>query len=119
LPSRSLCPLHSDANKELGKHINLLEPGAILVGLYTLYAEQYITIFAGDFSATEYKSSDKNKMGEKGDKAEKRSLFPMSIKKDLIPGQIHRVVSSLVEDNVLDYFLKIVRSFPQLGNFYR
>ena len=30
----------------------------------------------------------------------------MSIKKDLIPGQIRRVASSLVEDNVLAYFLK-------------
>jgi hypothetical protein len=35
----------------------------------------------------------------------------MSIKKDLIPSQIRSVASSLVEDNTLAYFLKIVRPF--------
>jgi hypothetical protein len=48
----------------------------------------------------------RTKCGRKGRRRRRRSLFPMSIKKDLIPGQIRSVASSLVEDNALAYFLE-------------
>ena len=97
MPSRYLCPLHSDANKESGKHINInniniSQPRETAVGLY---AKQYcgeacqrssdrasredeplITIFAVDSSATECKRSDKNKREQKGKKAEKEVAPP-------------------------------------------
>jgi hypothetical protein len=42
----------------------------------------------------------------------------MSIKKDLMPGQIRSVASSLVEVMHLLIFLKIVRPFSRLGRLY-
>jgi hypothetical protein len=48
----------------------------------------------------------RTKCGRKGRRRRRKSLFPMSIKKDLIPGQIRSVASSLVEDNALAYFLE-------------
>jgi hypothetical protein len=52
------------------------------------------------------KGPTRTKYGRKGRRRRRRSLFPMSIKKDLIPGQIRSVASSLVEDNALAYFLE-------------
>ncbi|KAH8748343.1 hypothetical protein BGZ57DRAFT_970073 [Hyaloscypha finlandica] len=79
--------LHSDANKESGKHINnnnidVSQPGETAVGLYgssdkaSREDEPPITIFAVDSSATRYKRSDKNKMGQKGKKVEKEVALP-------------------------------------------
>jgi hypothetical protein len=52
------------------------------------------------------KGPTRTKCGRKGRRRRRRSLFPMSIKKDLIPGQIRSVASSPVEDNALAYFLE-------------
>ncbi|KAN0116790.1 hypothetical protein V8E51_002767 [Hyaloscypha variabilis] len=52
------------------------------------------------------KGLTRTKWGRKGRRRRRRSLFPMSIKKDLIPGQIRSVSSSLLEDNALAYFLE-------------
>jgi hypothetical protein len=48
----------------------------------------------------------RTKCGRRGRRRRRKSLFPMSIKKDLIPGQIPSVAISLVEDNALAYFLE-------------
>lgn len=51
------------------------------------------------------KGPTRTKCGRKGRRRRRRSL-PMSMKKDLIPGQIRSVASNLVEDNALAYFLE-------------
>ena len=46
------------------------------------------------------------KWGGKGRKRRRRSLFLISIKRDLRPSQLYRITSSLIRDNTIAYFLE-------------
>jgi len=46
------------------------------------------------------------KRGRKRRRGKKRSIFPMSIKRDLRHSQIRSIINSLIRDNILIYFLE-------------
>jgi hypothetical protein len=67
---------------------------------------QIISTLATTLAGQNTEGLSRTKWGRKWRGLRRSSLFPMSIKKHLTPVQILRVMSSLIEDNTLSYFLE-------------